>query len=203
MKISGMKRILVATIAGSVVAVAANAQASLQVLEMAGEKVTYDDFGDADPGTGQYWFWNLNAFTWKTWAQQQAAVTALNTTGFFGFDNWRIATATDVSRLWSYDLAGLNANFRHAQPADHWSITRFDYSLAPGTHQTTWHSDYGDKSAFPHGSRLDSVATLDVSVWVVSDGHAIPEPSTLVTFAGLLAMGLIGYWRRSRRLSRA
>jgi hypothetical protein len=36
---------------------------------------------------------------------------------------------------------------------------------------------------------------LDLSV----TANPVPEPSTLVTFTGLLGMGLIGYWRRRRK----
>jgi hypothetical protein len=48
--------------------------------------------------------------------------------------------------------------------------------------------DYG---LVESGLLVDNVA--------VTSGAVIPEPSSLVTFTGLLGMGLIGYWRRRKR----
>jgi hypothetical protein len=41
--------------------------------------------------------------------------------------------------------------------------------------------------------------TEDSGQIVLHNTGAVPEPSTLVTFSGLLGMGLIGYWRRRRK----
>jgi hypothetical protein len=45
----------------------------------------------------------------------------------------------------------------------------------------------------------DSFDSTTFTATIVGESAPIPEPSTLVTFTGLLGMGLIGYWRKRRR----
>lgn len=88
------------------------------------------------------------------------------------------------------------------QPAGEWNqgTGSADTSSTPSATGTGWIS--GNSINCDDGARLYGLtAPYDtVTGKYLSWGTAaVPEPSSLVTFAGLFGMGLLGYWRRRRK----
>jgi hypothetical protein len=121
-------------------------------------------------------------------------------TGITNFDGWiGNLGAGDAEEAFRIDSVGIN------RPLVSESITANDI-FEPGE---TWEfiiQDFTNAAGGPP-TPFDSLGIAGASAgWPPSTGSIIgqvPEPSTFVALAGLLGMGLIGYWRRRRTLKRA
>jgi hypothetical protein len=120
-------------------------------------------------------------------------------TGYADFWDGSLDGPINVSHFGSAITSGTNGvwtgSYSNGQEHTYWpvgaALTEYGNLTASDSRWIdTTYRQYYYKGPFRMYA-LSPVLTVEEAV--------IPEPSTLVTFSGLLGMGLIGYWRRRRK----
>ncbi len=176
-------------------------QATLTVLTEGDEKVV------CDSNTGKYWYWDLSVFKSMTYEEQINGIESLNSgSGYFGIDDWHLATRTEMDPFWSaYDLPSteIEDSFNPSyDPTDdggvqiYWRGRYEEVGYRPDgdSHYEAYHEWHNSGvwrvKPLGVGLMLDNVQHHQTGAWVTS---YVPEPTTL------LLLGLGGLMLRRKR----
>jgi hypothetical protein len=191
---------------GVVLLAVSTAQASFSVLTSGLDKVTYDSTANA------YWYWNLADTTNETYAQQVTFATGLNAgSGYFGLTNWHMASATEMTGLWTNPAADIGGSFNPTQDTgpEMWDGRYNDVSFPfPGD---GWHlnanvtlkgSSYWSQAPLGTSAVSDLTAFEWAGAWITASETptAAPVPLPGALLLGCLGASWAGWWfRRSSK----
>ncbi len=189
-----------------ILGMAVNVNATLIIQTSGDDTVVFDDVSLL------YWYRDLDAFNYMTYASQLSVIENLSDLSgpYFGQTGWHMATRTEIESLWDYAPAVIAMNF----------IPNMTYNS--NGYNEVWSGRYDVVSSGVGGEPAHQVASIGstngeitssyieilwgandseimpyFSTWVVS-ASPVPEPTTMLLF-GTGLIGLAGIRRKRKK----
>ena len=185
----------------------------LSAVSLRADLVVQDYLGNGqqvvlDTATGYHWYWNLNDFTTRTYAEQIDAISGLGSYGNIA-GGWHMATRSEMNTLWSYPASVLGGVFPYTCIDPYGEVIRgrsddlmtmchpgYDHA-SPQVYE--WSSGWM-VSSLGYLGIYDWQRCVTTGAWVVSTAPVVPIP--IPGALALAAMGLLSSTLGLNRLRR-